>query len=151
MTIHIIFSIALLGMCHHAQGQYYLMVARPERAYKSYTQAVECARAVYGTQDTQVAVIMNDCASALDGMGDFKQAVELINGALEIIEQARESGDYNENMAVFLMNLAAVQNNQGLTEKAAETYASSFQFASKTQNKRLMEEIKYRIKILRKI
>lgn len=47
-------SHALLGMCLHGMGQYYLAVGKNSEAALSFKEAVDIARQVYGNDDLQV-------------------------------------------------------------------------------------------------
>ena len=141
-------SIALLGMCLQSKGQFHLMVKEPAMAYKSYLLAIECATKVYGDHHSQLAVVMNDSASALDAMGQFEKAEEVIRDAIAIVEKCKDD-NYHENMTVFLMNLAAAQRNQGHTLEAMETYRLNLQHAYKIRHKTLLTEIKQLINSLK--
>ena len=47
-------SHALLGMCLHGQGQYYLIVGQYKEAGEAFSEAVDIAKDVYGQDDIQV-------------------------------------------------------------------------------------------------
>ena len=139
-------------MCYHCKGQFHLLAKEPGNAHECYSLAVECTHSVYGGKHVQVAVMMNDKAAALDAMGEFEKAEEAVCEAVDIIEGSDEERDenYDENMAVFLMNLAAIQCNQGQPDRALETYRSSYKYALKLSNRTLSKDINKKINSLQK-
>lgn len=48
-------SHALLGMCLHGLGQYYLIVGQHREAGEAFSEAVSIAKDIYGPEDIQVA------------------------------------------------------------------------------------------------
>lgn len=133
------------------------MAKELKAAYESYLSAIECAKKVFVSDQyqskQQLAVVMNDCATVLVDMGELEKAEKVIHEALEIMQEDAEEKDasgYHENMAVFLMNLAAVQERQGDTLNAIKTYTSSFQHAVKISNKFLLTNINKSINSLKK-
>ena len=47
-------SHALLGMCLHGLGQYYLMIGKNREAGEAFSEAVHIAKEVYRQDDIQV-------------------------------------------------------------------------------------------------
>ena len=47
-------SYALLGMCLHGLGQYYLIVGQHREAGEAFSEAVGIAKDIYGPEDIQV-------------------------------------------------------------------------------------------------
>ena len=52
----ILCSHALLGMCLHCIGQYYLVVGKYKEAAESFSEALDIAKVVYGEDDLQVRI-----------------------------------------------------------------------------------------------
>ena len=64
-------SHALLGMCLHGLGQYYLIVGQHREAGEAFSEAVGIAKDIYGPEDIQVATCTfayynNWCSSSFD-------------------------------------------------------------------------------------
>ncbi len=127
-----------------------MMVKEPRMAYKSYEVAIKCAMSVFGKDHSQLAVVINDSATALDAIDDYERAMEAINKAIAIIEADKDTENYHENMTVFLMNLAAVHRNKEHIVEAIETYELSLQHAYRIPDRTLVTEIKQLIQILKK-
>ena len=110
-------------MCQQAKGQHHLMLGDGHMAYTWFSHALDTAKTVYGEKDPQIAVVTSDCATALDAVGNYKEAEKLLEKAIEIVDSfynnyyyrlTQSNEEYHEQMSTLLMNLAAVRNNQGL-------------------------------------
>lgn len=137
-------SNSLLAIVCQAEGQFHLLVSEAQTAYNSFAVVTTCAKTVFGQHHYQVAVSMNDEATALLALGKFQEAKEVLTDAIEILEAAAAvtSDDYNENMAIMLLNLAEVQKSQGKYVESSESCERSNHHALKTSNKVLINKIK---------
>lgn len=138
-------SYSLLGIVCQAKGQFCLLIGEAENAYKSFLLVTECAKAVFGERHYQVAVSMSDEATALSALGKFQEASYVLTVAIEILEaeqQSVTSDEYNESMAILLLNLAEIQKSQGKYLDSIELNKRSNQHALKLDNQLLINKIK---------
>lgn len=96
-------------MCYHVKGQFHLMCKDYKTALECFLQGLELAKEVYGPNDIQVTVLMNDCCTSLESLGHYDEAEKLLEQAIEL---STDSINY-EHMATLFMNLGAIKNNQG--------------------------------------
>jgi tetratricopeptide (TPR) repeat protein len=157
-------SLALLGMCHHVLGQYYLMLMDYQQALNCLKESLDISKEVYDESDDvqQVTVLMSDVSTSLDLLGRHDEATDMLEEAIGLLSSSQSPVD-NEHMAILLMNLAAVTNNKGVllchvhpysawligkTSEAVEVYMKADSYALKLSDKSLHNEIKRRLRLL---
>jgi tetratricopeptide (TPR) repeat protein len=142
-------NLALLGMCHHVLGQYYLMLMDYQQALNCLKESLDISKEVYDESDDvqQVTVLMSDVSTSLDLLGRHDEATDMLEEAIGLLSSSQSPVD-NEHMAILLMNLAAVTNNKGKTSEAVEVYMKADSYALKLSDKSLHNEIKRRLRLL---
>ena len=70
------------------------------------------AACYYGVLFMQTAVMYSNCATALDMLGEYEQAVEVLKEAIRK-SQLHGSSD-PEHMAMLYTNIGAIRTNQGM-------------------------------------
>ncbi|MBO9662959.1 serine/threonine-protein kinase [Dokdonella sp.] len=96
-----------------------LMLARRARfdeAAATFEQAIGDARAVYGDEDTRVALMLNDYGAALAQKGRNKESEAQLLTALQI--RRKRLGDAHPAVAETLQVLGATQRAQGRLDEA---------------------------------
>ena len=95
-----------------------LMLARSARfdeAEATFEQAIADARAVYGDEDTRVALMLNDYGAALGQKGRSKESEAVLRTALEI--RRKRLGEDHPAVAETLQVLGATLRAQGRLEE----------------------------------
>lgn len=153
-------SLALLGMCYHVKAQFHLMMKDFKQALTCFTLALDTAKLVYGDNDIQISVLMNDCSTALEGLSQFEEAGKLLQDAIDLSLSLPPPHD-NEHLAILFMNLGAIRNSQGkhfyilshechytyieLKEESLKMYRKALSYAVLLTDKSMHKEIKRRI------
>ena len=101
-------------MCQHGTGQYYMITKDYQSAFLYFSQALATGKAIYGNEDMQIVTLMSDCATALEGLGKFDEAEQVMEHALSLMETLQTNDeDFHELMTRLLMNFGAIVNNKG--------------------------------------
>lgn len=111
-------------MCYHVKAQFHLMSKDFKQALLCFSLALDTAKKVYDEDDIQIAVLMSDCSTALEGLACYKEAETLLQDAIKLSLSLPQPHDH-EHLATLLMNLAAVKNSQGYKEFTSYYYYKS--------------------------
>ncbi|XP_011407107.2 PREDICTED: tetratricopeptide repeat protein 19, mitochondrial-like [Amphimedon queenslandica] len=141
-------NVALLGMCYQAIGQFYLMSNDFTKAMGYFKKSLEKAKEVYGERDSQVAVLMSDTAAALQGGGHFEEAEKMCQEAVDMLLDVGPPHD-NEHLAILLMNLAALKNDNGKKEESMAVYKKALSYSRSLPDQSISKEIRRRLTLLR--
>jgi tetratricopeptide (TPR) repeat protein len=138
---------ALWGMCLHNKGQYHLMVEQWESAITCLKQALKLSEEVFEHSHTQVAVLHNDLATALDAGGKHNEAEYHARASLAIMSDAcvTDSDVDVECFARVYYNLGMILSHQG---KISEARAMLSIALDKVQDKSLQRHIAHILETL---
>merc|ERR1712065_28285 len=100
-------AVALCGMCLEEEAHYYLRQKRFDRAKRPHAEALALAKRVLGPEHEQVAVMLNNMSTILEGLGEVQAAYEMATEAAHICRKTAP-----QNLPAILHNIAILRWKQ---------------------------------------
>ncbi|XP_046846717.1 tetratricopeptide repeat protein 19, mitochondrial-like [Xenia sp. Carnegie-2017] len=127
-------SAALLGICLESYGKYQMVEGDPTRAVLVFTEALDLSRTVFGPNNEQVALSLNNLAVAHNETGSVEYAKELLNEAIDLAIKV----NYVDLWSLHY-NLANVLSQNGELDYAKTEFKKAVEFCQDEDTKKRIE------------